>query len=81
MTDEQIKRLAKLVAKEVIIELEVREMDNIVMQHMSDPYELLIAELARLMTLMVTYEETEQYEKAAIIKNKIDRLQKQLEKL
>ena len=29
MTDEQIKRLAKLVAKEVIIELEVREMDNI----------------------------------------------------
>ena len=81
MTDEQIKRLAKLVAKEVIIELEVREMDNIVMQHMSDPYELLIAELARIMTLMVTYEETEQYEKAAIIKNKIDRLQKQLEKL
>ena len=81
MTDEQIKRLAKLIAKEVIIELEVREMDNIVMQHMSDPYELLIAELARLMTLMVTYEETEQYEKAAIIKNKIDRLQKQIEKL
>jgi protein-arginine kinase activator protein McsA len=69
------------VAKEVIIELEVREMDNIVMQHMSDPYELLIAELARLMTLMATYEESEQYEKAAIIKNKIDRLQKQIEKL
>ena len=81
MTDEQIKRLAKLIAKEVIIELEVREMDNIVMQHMSDPYELLIAELARLMTLMATYEESEQYEKAAIIKNKIDRLQKQIEKL
>ncbi len=81
MTDEQIKRLAKLVAKEVIIELEVREMDNIVMQHMSDPYELLIAELARLITLMATYEESEQYEKAAIIKNKIDRLQKQIEKL
>tara|TARA_R100000008_G_C3552279_1_gene151148 strand:- start:769 stop:1014 length:246 start_codon:yes stop_codon:yes gene_type:complete len=81
MTDEQIKRLAKLIAKEVIIELEVREMDNIVMQHMSDPYELLIAELARLMTLMATYEESEQYEKAAIIKNKIDRLQEQIEKL
>jgi len=48
---------------------------------MGEPYELLIAELARLMTLMITYEETEQYEKAAIIKNKIDRLQKQLEKL
>ena len=51
------------------------------MENMGSPYELLIAELARLMTLMVTYEDTEQYEKAAIIKNKIDRLQKQLEKL
>jgi len=81
MNDEQIKRLAKLVAGEVIKQLEIREMDNILMETMSQPYELLIAELARLMTLMTTYEETEQYEKAAIIKNKIDRLQKQLEKL
>ena len=81
MTDEQIKRLAKLVAGEVIKQLEIREMDNILMETMSQPYELLIAELARLMTLMTTYEETEQYEKAAIIKNKIDRLQKQLERL
>ncbi len=81
MTDKQIKQLAGLVAEEVIKQLEIKEMDNILMQHMSDPYELLIAELARLMTLMATYEESEQYEKAAIIKNKIDRLQKQIEKL
>jgi len=81
MTDKQIKKLAVLVAEEVIKQLEIREMDNILMETMSQPYELLIAELARLMTLMTTYEETEQYEKAAIIKNKIDRLQKQLEKL
>mgnify|MGYP003137942905 FL=1 len=81
MTDKQIKQLAGLVAEEVIKQLELKEMDNILMQHMNDPYELLIAELARLMTLMATYEESEQYEKAAIIKNKIDRLQKQIEKL
>jgi|TARA_R100001530_G_scaffold113722_1_gene80680 hypothetical protein len=81
MTDEQIKRLARLVAKEIIKQLEIKEMDNVLMETMGSPYELLIAELARLMTLMVTYEDTEQYEKAAIIKNKIDRLQKQLEKL
>ena len=81
MTDEQIKRLAKLVAEEIIKQLEVKEMDHLLMEKMGSPYELLIAELARLMTLMVTYEDTEQYEKAAIIKNKIDRLQKQLEKL
>ena len=81
MTDEQIQRLAELVAHEIIKQLELKEMDNILMENMGSPYELLIAELARLMTLMVTYEDTEQYEKAAIKKNKIDRLQKQLEKL
>ena len=81
MTDEQIKRLAQLVAEEIIKQLEVKEMDHLLMENMGSPYELLIAELARLMTLMVTYEDTEQYEKAAIIKNKIDRLQKQLERL
>jgi len=81
MNDEQIKKLAVLVAEEVIKQIEIKEMDNILMQNMGEPYELLIAELARLMTLMVTYEEKEQYEKAAIIKNKIDRLQQQLEKL
>jgi|TARA_R100001163_G_C5009978_1_gene156262 methyl coenzyme M reductase beta subunit len=81
MTDEQIKQLAGLIAEEVIKQLEIKEMDNILIEHMNDPYELLIAELARLMTLMATYEESEQYEKAAVIKNKIDRLQKQIEKL
>ena len=81
MTDKQIKQLASLIAEEVIKQLEIKEMDSILMEHMSDPYELLIAELARLMTLMATYEESEQYEKAAVIKNKIDKLQKQIEKL
>ena len=81
MTDQQIKQLAGLIAEEVIKQLEIKEMDNILIEHMNDPYELLIAELARLMTLMATYEESEQYEKAAVIKNKIDRLQKQIEKL
>ena len=81
MTDEQIKQLAGLIAEEVIKQLEIKEMDNILIEHMNDPYELLIAELARLMKLMATYEESEQYEKAAVIKNKIDRLQKQIEKL
>ena len=46
-----------------------------------DIEEQLIAELARLTTLLSIYEDKEQYEKAAIIKNKIDRLQKQIEKL
>ena len=35
--------------------------------------ELLLAEIGRLMTLLSSYEDKEQYEKAAIIKNKIDK--------
>ena len=41
--------------------------------------ELMLAELARLMTLLSSYEDKEQYEKAAIIKNKIDKLKNKLD--
>jgi methyl coenzyme M reductase beta subunit len=81
MTDNEIKKLAKLVADEMFKLIEIKQLDELFMENLNDPYELLIAELARLMTLMTSYEESEQYEKAAIIKNKIDRLQKQIEKL
>jgi len=43
--------------------------------------EFLIAELARLMTLLNMYEEKEQYNKAAIIKRKLDIIQNRLDKL
>ena len=43
--------------------------------------ELLLAEIARLMTLLSSYENKEQYEKAAIIKNKIDMLKTKLDEL
>ena len=43
--------------------------------------ELLLAEIGRLMTLLSSYEEKEQYEKAAIIKNKIDKLKNKLNEL
>tara|TARA_R100000664_G_C2717803_1_gene112278 strand:- start:509 stop:754 length:246 start_codon:yes stop_codon:yes gene_type:complete len=81
MTDKQIKQLASLVAEEVIKQLEIKHLDEVFTNSLNDPYELLIAELARLMTLMAVYEEREEYEKAAIIKNKVDRLQRQIEKL
>ena len=81
MTDEQIKYLAQLVAEEIFRIIEIKQLDEMFMSSLNDPYELLIAELARLMTLLASYEHSEQYEKAAIIKNKIDRLQKQIEKL
>ena len=48
---------------------------------MQDQEQLLLAELARLMTLLSQYEEREQYEKAAIVQNKIQRIQNKLSKL
>ena len=46
-----------------------------------DDEQLLLAELARLMTLLTAYEENEQYEKAAIVNNKIKKIQNKLSKL
>jgi len=51
-----------------------------IQQNASDE-EVLLSELARLMTLLSSYEEKEQYEKAAIIKNKIERLENKLKNL
>ena len=81
INDDQLKELAKLIAEELLKQIEVKQLDAVFTESLGDPYELLVAELARLMTLLSTYEDSEQYEKAAIIKNKIDRLQKQIEKL
>jgi|TARA_R110000744_G_scaffold278627_1_gene390828 hypothetical protein len=43
--------------------------------------EILHAEIDRLMTLLSSYEESEQYDKAAIIHNKIKILENKLNKL
>jgi methyl coenzyme M reductase beta subunit len=81
MTENELKKLAQMTAKEIVKLIEIKQLDEMFIDSLNDPYELLIAELARLMTLLASYEESEQYEKAAIIKNKIDKLQKQIEKL
>ena len=47
---------------------------------MQDEEQLLLAELARLMTLLSQYEESEQYEKASIVNNKIRIIQNKLSK-
>lgn len=81
MTSKELKKLAKLVAEYIMQEIEIRQLDELFMDSLDDPYELLMGELARLMTLLASYEDSEQYEKAAIINNKISKLQKQIEKL
>jgi protein-arginine kinase activator protein McsA len=46
-----------------------------------DEEDILIAEMARLIALLSSYEETEQYDKAAIVHNKIKSLQDKINKL
>jgi len=60
---------------------EVQDMFNEGHVKMVNEDELLLAEMARLMTLLSSYEESQQYEKAAIIHNKIKILENKLNKL
>ena len=77
MTDDEINKLAERVASILL--------DSFIVQ--SNPFqpdeteEESLAELARLMTLLSSYLEKEQYEKCAIIKNKINRIETKLGKL
>ena len=43
--------------------------------------ELLVGELAKLMTILNIYEEKEEYEKALVIKNKIDKINNKLDQI
>ena len=67
MNEEDKIRLAEYIAELVVMKMnnqyEIYEDDN--------SEAVMLAELARLTTLLTIYEEKEQYEKAAIIKNKI----------
>lgn len=62
-------------------ELSIDELLNDNFSFQDDKEEKLIAELARLTTLLVMYEDKELYEKAAIIKNKIRIINKKLKNL
>jgi len=92
MTEKEIEKLAELITDKLIAkQQEYDEQFHIDLQEtmMKDggfvrqvsEEELLLAEIARLMNLLSSYEDKEQYEKAAIIKNKIDKLKTKLENL
>ena len=92
MTEDQMNQLADIIVNKLIEkQKEYDEQFHIDIQEtmMKDggyirqltTEELLLAEIGRLMTLLSSYEDKEQYEKAAIIKNKIDKLKNKLENL
>tara|TARA_B110000977_G_scaffold160071_1_gene204287 strand:- start:86 stop:370 length:285 start_codon:yes stop_codon:yes gene_type:complete len=94
MNDKELEKLADLVAEKVFDKLisKQQEWDKKFSSEMESMYDekhveivdeedILIAEMARLITLLSSYEETEQYDKAAIVHNKIKSLEDKLNKL
>ena len=81
MTEKELDYLADKISKQIIDKLfESGDLEITQFPPATDE-EIMVAELARLMTLMSTYEDKEEYEKAAIIKRKIERLQTKYGKL
>ena len=74
LTDKEIKKIAKLVANEVI-ETFIREYASDLKVEPIDETDLIVLELDRLKQLMSRYVSDEQYEKARIIKRKIEILE------
>jgi hypothetical protein len=92
MTEEEMNKLADIIVDKLIekqkeydeqFHIDIQETmmkDGGYIRQLSTE-ELLLAEIGRLMTLLSSYEDKEQYEKAAIIKNKIDKLKNKLKEL
>jgi hypothetical protein len=74
MTDKQIEKLGTHIA-EVLIEKSISANDN---WKADDEMDHLVGELARCMTLQNVYEEREEYEKCAIMKIRVDSINKKL---
>lgn len=92
MTNKQIDKLAELIADKLIakqkeydeqfhIDLQETISDKLGKVEYVSKEELLLAELARLMTLLSSYEKSEQYEKAAVIHGKINHIKEKLNNL
>ena len=71
LTDKEINKIAKLVAAEVV-ETFIREYASEVKVYPVDETDLIVMELDRLNQLMSRYVVEEEYEKATIIKRKIE---------
>ncbi len=89
MTDKEIDKLADLIADKLIakqkeydeqfqIDLHQTLSDGLGNARVVSEEELVLGEIARLMTLLSKYEKEEQYEKAAIINRKINHLKNKL---
>ena len=76
MTEEEIETIADLVVQKLV---KLQQDGEIYLGLARE--EVLLAEIARLTTLLSMYEEREQYEAAAIINNKIKNLESKLKNI
>ena len=91
MTKREIDAIAAAILEKFLILLANKNEDaeqdflsNIIMngsEHNISDEEMLMGELARLQTILMIYEDKEEYEKAAVIMNKIERVKYKLSKL
>jgi protein-arginine kinase activator protein McsA len=81
MTKKELDYVAEKVADAIVEKLFNSENFEVSSMPSATDEQMIIAEVARLMTLLSQYEESEEYEKAAIIQNKITKLEKILKKL
>ncbi|MCP4326555.1 MAG: hypothetical protein GY787_32945 [Alteromonadales bacterium] len=79
MTDKDIEKIAQRVAE--LLYRKAQQTDIYYEVSEEDEEQLLLAELAKAMTLLDSYLKTEQYDKCAIIQNKIKRIENKLKKL
>ena len=89
MTDKEKQEIADLVIKKMLqarssMEKDLFNVNDVLFTLLNTQLsqeEILVGELARLMTLMNLYEDKEEYEKAAIIKNKVDKINDKLDQI
>jgi hypothetical protein len=95
MTDDELIKLADLIADRLIAHRNDKDvawhdkspvtiedvLEDMPLSFKETPEEHMIGEIARLTTLLFMYQEQEEYRKMQIIQNKINRLQKKLDKL
>ena len=95
MTDDELIKLADLIADRLISHRNDKDvawhdkspvtiedvLEDMPLSFKETPEEHMIGEIARLTTLLFMYQEQEEYRKMQIIQNKINRLQKKLDKL
>ena len=78
MTKKELDYVAEKVADAIVEKLFNSENFEVSSMPSATDEQMIIAEVARLMTLLSQYEESEEYEKAAVIQKKIKNINKKL---